>query len=52
MELVQDSIERQEAYIKVREDSLRSQFAALQEALYALQSSQQLAQMYASLLGG
>jgi flagellar hook-associated protein 2 len=51
MSLLDDGIERQEAYIKVREASLRKQFSALQEALYALQMSQAIAASYASLLG-
>jgi flagellar hook-associated protein 2 len=51
VDLLDDNIERQEAYVKARERSLREQYGALQEALYALQMSREIANSYASLLG-
>ncbi len=51
IDLLEDSIDREQEYIRVREKTLRDQFAALQEALYALQMSQAVANSYSSLLG-
>jgi flagellar hook-associated protein 2 len=48
---IEESIDRQELVVSIREKSLRSQYAALQDALYALQMSSTISSSLASLYG-
>jgi flagellar hook-associated protein 2 len=51
VDLIDKSIERQEKRLEIREQDLRNQYAALQEALYSLQQTSSMSDMFASLLG-
>jgi flagellar hook-associated protein 2 len=51
MEFMTRSIERQQKYATLRERQLREEFGRLQEALYALQNSQDLANAFSAIIG-
>jgi flagellar hook-associated protein 2 len=51
MEFLNKSIERQQKYATLRERQLRAEFGRLQEALYSLSMSQQLADSFAAIIG-
>ena len=51
IDMIDDRIERQEAYLRLREEDLRKQYAALQDALYTLQMTQSITSSFSSLVG-
>jgi flagellar hook-associated protein 2 len=51
IDYLEDSIERQERMLSVREETLKDQYYALQEMLYSLSSSNQIATSLAALYG-
>jgi flagellar hook-associated protein 2 len=51
MDIVDDRIERQEYYIGVREEELRKQYAALQEALYAADMQNSITASFSGMFG-
>jgi flagellar hook-associated protein 2 len=51
MDLIDKSIEWQERRLKLREQDLRNQYSALQEALYSLQQTSSMTDMFSSILG-
>jgi flagellar hook-associated protein 2 len=51
IDLIDDSIERQEKRLEMRESDLRNQYAALQEALYSLQQTSSMTDLFSSILG-
>jgi flagellar capping protein FliD len=51
IDLIDKSIERQERRLELKEQSLRAQYAALQEALYSLEQTSSMTQMFSSMLG-
>jgi len=51
MEFLNRSIERQQKYATLRERQLRAEFGRLQEALYSLSMSQQLADSFSAIIG-
>ena len=51
MDLIDRSIERQEKRLEMKEQDLRNQYAALQEALYSLQQTSAMSDMFSRMLG-
>jgi flagellar hook-associated protein 2 len=51
IDLIDKSIERQERRLEMREQDLRGQYAALQEALYTLEQTSSMVSMFSSILG-
>jgi flagellar hook-associated protein 2 len=51
LDLIDKSIERQEKRLKIKEQSLRAQYAALQEVLYSLEQTSSMTSMFSSLVG-
>jgi flagellar hook-associated protein 2 len=51
MEFINRSIEREQKFATLRERQLREEFGRLQEALYSLQASQQLADSFSAIVG-
>jgi flagellar hook-associated protein 2 len=51
IDMIDDRIDRQEAYVRLREEDLRRQYAALQEALYTLEMTQSITRSFSSLVG-
>jgi len=51
IDLIDKSIERQERRLELKEQDLRDQYAALQEALYSLELTSSMVSMFSSLVG-
>lgn len=51
MDLIDSRIERLERSLAIQEKSLRAQYASLQEALYGLEQTSSMSNMFSSLLG-
>jgi flagellar hook-associated protein 2 len=48
---IEDAIDRQEHYVSLREKTLRQQYAALQDALYALQNTESMTAKFSAIWG-
>lgn len=51
IDLIDQSIERQERRLELKEKDLRDQYAALQEALYNLEQTSSMVNMFSSMVG-
>jgi flagellar hook-associated protein 2 len=51
IDMINKSIERQERRLELKEQDLRDQYAALQEALYSLQQTMSMTSMFSNLVG-